>query len=92
MERNEQSSPKVATYAAEILNIKMPNVMTIELWQKIKSIAASALTQTPNKKIPVMPTSKIALNAMYNALALNNQRNAGGNMAAAMAAIDAKTR
>ena len=43
MARNEKTSPRVAKIASKLL--KDPNVAT-----KVKSVAASALTQTADKK------------------------------------------
>ncbi|TWR26917.1 hypothetical protein FPZ42_07735 [Mucilaginibacter achroorhodeus] len=64
MVRNEQTSKQVASYAAEILAMDKPPGVSIELWSKIKSVAASALTQTPNK--PLSMAEHLAAMAVVN--------------------------
>ncbi|TDO23767.1 hypothetical protein [Pedobacter duraquae] len=49
MADNEKTSEQVATIASRILKMSKPTIMTNELWEDIKTIAASALTQTADK-------------------------------------------
>jgi len=51
MALNERTSAQVATYASEIMTMSKPSGITEELWDKIKSVAASALTQAPDRKV-----------------------------------------
>jgi|GEM_PF-6242904 len=47
---NEKTSRPVATIASDILKMKKPHIITEEFWEEIKSVAASALTQAPDKE------------------------------------------
>lgn len=49
MAENEKTSPEVASIASEILKMNQPYLMTTVLWEKIKTLAGSALTQTEDK-------------------------------------------
>lgn len=51
MAENEKTSKKVATIASEILKMNKPYIMTDELWEDIKTLAGSALTQAPDKPV-----------------------------------------
>lgn len=58
MAENEKTSRPVATIASEILKMKNPRLITDEFWEEIKGVAASALTQAPDKSksMPISPT------------------------------------
>lgn len=50
MNYTEETSARVASIAAKIINMdKPPLIITNEFWAEIKSLAGSALTQAPNK-------------------------------------------
>ena len=53
MAQNEKTSERVAAIASKILKMNKPSIMTTELWEEIKTLAASALTQAPDKIDPV---------------------------------------
>jgi hypothetical protein len=55
----EFSSLRVAHFASLILNGRMPYGMTNDLWIKIKSVAASVLTQAPSKLLINKVTSEL---------------------------------
>jgi len=49
MAKNERTSEEVASIASKILKMKNPKLISDDLWDEIQSVAASALTQTPDK-------------------------------------------
>ncbi|MDP9076050.1 MAG: hypothetical protein M3O71_01375 [Bacteroidota bacterium] len=50
---NEKTSKNVATIASRILKMDNPRLITNEFWEEIKSVAASALTQAPDRATPL---------------------------------------
>jgi hypothetical protein len=66
MVKNEQTSKLVASYAAEILKTEKPTGVPKDLWDKILSVAGSALTQAPDKQV-------MSIADYYAALAVKSQ-------------------
>ncbi|MES2062740.1 MAG: hypothetical protein V4456_12520 [Bacteroidota bacterium] len=46
---NEKTGHYAATLASKFLKMEMPKTMTPELWNEMKTVFASALTQAPDK-------------------------------------------
>lgn len=49
MADNEKTSPRVATIASKIMSMEKPFGVSQDLWEEIKTLAGSALTQAPDK-------------------------------------------
>jgi len=59
MAENEKTSHDVASIASRILKMDAPILITNKFWEEIKAVAASALTQAPDKP-------KLTLREAYN--------------------------
>lgn len=60
MAQNEKTSERVASIASKVLNMAKPTIMTNELWEEIRTLAASALTQAPDKVKPLTDQESFA--------------------------------
>ena len=48
MAENEKTSHRIASLASKLMKMENPRIVTDQLWEEIKEVAASALTQTPD--------------------------------------------
>jgi hypothetical protein len=62
MKESEETSQRVASIASKILKMDNPKLITNDFWEDIQSVAASALTQTPDKA-KITPFTMAALEA-----------------------------
>jgi hypothetical protein len=65
MADNEHTSKEIASFASEILRMDKPPFVDRILWEKIKAVAGSALTQTQDHPSKIPPeVADIILSAL----------------------------